>query len=290
MHYPSPAQHHQCLPITNWVKYTLLNLSFRVFSGTAPADLSVQSRICVYPVVQPNGVFWWFPENTPVLFFVFFFYLRTFAWAASYNRTLNLLSAPIGSLKVLFVLLDLLRHHLLHGTFPYCTTCLPLLYLCFHCHIVSLDYKLLKGAPLFSSVEGWWTTAHLLPSWLCPWALPELSRSPHWLGSVVGKKVWNLLDPCACKGAWSPQSFSLLCLVASQQACFPMDSWSCFWEVELYLMGVVYQQNPERGKYDFDLMWLLISSCCGLSSRPFPPFTPYVLGHRHGHLESLGSL
>lgn len=47
---------------------------------------------------------------------LYFFHFHTFAWAASCIRTLNL--SPIGSVRALSILLYLLNHHLLHGTFP----------------------------------------------------------------------------------------------------------------------------------------------------------------------------
>ena len=77
------------------------------------------------------------------------------------------------------------HHHLC----PQHDCTLPSLCLC--CHIVFLDFKLLMGGLLLPTVEAWWATAHLLPSWSCPWSPCELNHNPHWLGSLVGQKALN---------------------------------------------------------------------------------------------------
>lgn len=93
------------------------------------SSLTIQSILCFSPSLPFH------PDLASICFLLFsqagflcviscehplyFFHCCIFAWTASYTRTLNLFSSPIGS--VLFILL---HRHLLRGTFLPTTTCL----------------------------------------------------------------------------------------------------------------------------------------------------------------------
>lgn len=177
------------------------------------------------------------------------------------------------------------QYHLLYGMTT--TTCppppatrlhFPLLCLCLCCHIISLDYKLLKGGPLFASAEGEWATAHLLSSWPCPWPCLSSATAPAAWSPQWGRKLWACQGPSPAQAGSLHSPVSLLCRVASQQACLPVDLWSCFWEMELYFTGVVYQLNPGGAKHECDLM-LTSHLLLWQPLQSPPPPTPVPLPH-----------
>lgn len=98
------------------------NLAFKVFSVIVPADF--------YPILGSRCTL--FFSQTGFLHEVLWTYLSplpphfcTFAWAASYTRTLDFSPSPIAPVQVLSILLDLLIHHHLLVLFLSTTTCLP---------------------------------------------------------------------------------------------------------------------------------------------------------------------
>lgn len=227
----------------------------------------------MFPFVQPS----WFSgiscEHT--LYFFFFFTFIPLLGLLLLWECWILFPFPIESVKVLSVLIDLLSspHPLWNFSWPPpafpARLCFSHLCSYLWCCTLSVDRALLKGAPLFPSVERWWATARVLPSWPCP----SSASVTICLDLLADHQAGDLLDPVLQRlvvskvhVSWGPAS-RLISLT---------DPWSCFLEVELYFLGMAHQLNLEGDKYAFDLLWPVISSYCDLSSPLFPVFCPTV--------------